>query len=328
MNRPTALAALAALALTGAPAAAQDSLDDAQQGSLGPPQGQFQAPGAETGFPSQQPGFAGQVPGGVSPQPGYQNTQPGYDLQPGYGGQQPGYAGQPQPGYGGQPQPGFSNQARPGSGGQPPIVDDRTAGQTGAAGQRPPGGAAPALDPEQVQVLDQLGRYEREDLGVPATPQLRSGDLHGATPARIPGGQVITTRGVIELMRDQQTPFLIFDVLGAQETLPGAIPVVEASWPGSFDDEISRKMGAHLQQVTQGDTRIPLIFYCASRECWMSYNAALRAINLGYGNVLWYRGGLDAWKEAGGQTVPAGQPMGEGAPPPPGGVPQTGQGGN
>ena len=31
----------------------------------------------------------------------------------------------------------------------------------------------------------------------------------------------------------------------------------------------------------------------------MSYNASLRAINLGYTNVLWYRGGIEAWKQAG-----------------------------
>jgi rhodanese-related sulfurtransferase len=34
----------------------------------------------------------------------------------------------------------------------------------------------------------------------------------------------------------------------------------------------------------------------------MSYNAALRAINLGYRNVLWYRGGVEAWKAGGNQV--------------------------
>ena len=31
-------------------------------------------------------------------------------------------------------------------------------------------------------------------------------------------------------------------------------------------------------------------------------NAALRAINLGYKQVLWYRGGIEAWQKAGLQT--------------------------
>ncbi len=44
-----------------------------------------------------------------------------------------------------------------------------------------------------------------------------------------------------------------------------------------------------------------------SRECWVSYNAALRAINAGYTNVLWYRGGIEAWKAAGLPTLAPGR---------------------
>ena len=54
-----------------------------------------------------------------------------------------------------------------------------------------------------------------------------------------------------------------------------------------------------LAQQTQGRKGVALVFYCQSRECWMSYNAALRAIHAGYTNVLWYRGGIEAWKFAG-----------------------------
>jgi len=31
----------------------------------------------------------------------------------------------------------------------------------------------------------------------------------------------------------------------------------------------------------------------------MSYNAAVRASRMGYSQVLWYRGGIEAWKAAG-----------------------------
>jgi hypothetical protein len=31
-------------------------------------------------------------------------------------------------------------------------------------------------------------------------------------------------------------------------------------------------------------------------HCWMSYNAALRAIHLGFRQVYWYRGGIEAWQ--------------------------------
>lgn len=46
----------------------------------------------------------------------------------------------------------------------------------------------------------------------------------------------------------------------------------------------------------------------------MSYNAALRAINMGFTQVYWYRGGVEAWRQAqqlaasmqGGQHAPGG----------------------
>jgi rhodanese-related sulfurtransferase len=41
-------------------------------------------------------------------------------------------------------------------------------------------------------------------------------------------------------------------------------------------------------------------FFCAGPRCWLSYNAALRAVRLGYRRVLWYRGGIEAWGAGGG----------------------------
>ncbi len=143
---------------------------------------------------------------------------------------------------------------------------------------------------------------ERRDFGVPAVDRLHSGPMHGPTPTSIPGGQLVTTKGLLGLLNGRQAPYLLFDVLGSQEMLPGAIAAVAAAQPGSFDDETQRGFGAYLQQVTRGDRNMALVFYCQSIQCWMSYNAALRAIKLGYVNVLWYRGGVEAWKMAGMQT--------------------------
>jgi len=41
-----------------------------------------------------------------------------------------------------------------------------------------------------------------------------------------------------------------------------------------------------------------MVFFCVDPECWLSYNAALRAIGLGYTGVMWYRGGIAAWRAA------------------------------
>ncbi|MBI3709047.1 MAG: hypothetical protein HY246_15420 [Proteobacteria bacterium] len=98
-------------------------------------------------------------------------------------------------------------------------------------------------------------------------------------------------------------------MLGAGETLPGAVGAVGAAAPGSFVDLTQQQFGQFLAQVTRRNPDIPLVFYCQGINCWMSYNASLRAIHLGYHNVLWYRGGLEAWKYAGLPTQPPQQNM-------------------
>ena len=146
---------------------------------------------------------------------------------------------------------------------------------------------------------DQLSIAERQDFGVAPSAQLHAGQMHGPTPASIPGGQVITTRGLVELMRGGQAPFLVLDVLGGAERIQGAQYAVPAAQAGSFNDATQQQFAQFLAQATGGNLQYPLVLYCLSTQCWMSYNAALRAINLGYTNVLWYRGGIEAWKQAG-----------------------------
>ncbi|WP_162901351.1 quinoprotein dehydrogenase-associated putative ABC transporter substrate-binding protein [Breoghania sp. L-A4] len=43
----------------------------------------------------------------------------------------------------------------------------------------------------------------------------------------------------------------------------------------------------------------PLVFFCEP-ECWMSWNAAKRALEFGFKNVVWFPGGVTRWQEAGG----------------------------
>ncbi|HEV7631672.1 MAG TPA: rhodanese-like domain-containing protein [Steroidobacteraceae bacterium] len=176
--------------------------------------------------------------------------------------------------------------------------------------QRPPAAAAPAQSARPAagdSRLDQQMQAERQDFGIAPTKQLHAGAMHGPTPASIPGGQVITTKGLAALVQGRQTPFLLLDVLGGADVLPGALPAAWTAQPGSYDDAIQQELGRNLQQATRGNKQMPLVFYCLSNHCWMSYNASLRAIQLGYTNVLWYRGGLEAWQAAGLQTAQAGQ---------------------
>lgn len=199
--------------------------------------------------------------------------------------------------FGGAPRPA---QEPPGQQ-QPRPVPPSQPAQYPAPASYPSQGAAPAND-----AMARLVQFERQDMGVAPTAQLRSGGLHGPTPNQLPGGRLVTTPELVQLLQDGNSGVLVFDVLGGPQTLPNAIPVVPASQGGSFDDAVQRDFGNYLQQVTQGRKDRPMVFYCQSVQCWMSYNAALRATRLGYTNVLWYRGGIEAWQQAGGPLAGSG----------------------
>ena len=159
------------------------------------------------------------------------------------------------------------------------------------------------LSTAQARKLDAMVQEERQDFGVQALPQLHYGAMHGPTPTGIPGGRTITTKGLVALFQENRTPYLLIDALGNPQTLPGSLPAAWAAQPGSLGDGIEQQLGQQLYQKTRGNRDVTLIFFCLSTHCWMSYNAALRAIDLGYRNVLWYRGGLESWTAAGLPTV-------------------------
>ncbi len=149
-------------------------------------------------------------------------------------------------------------------------------------------------------MLAMLGQWERQELGVTPMTGLQSANMNAPTPASIQGGQVITTQGLVSLLAQSGVgPVLVLDILGGPQRIPGAQYALPAAQGGAFDDRTQQQFAEYLQQATGGNHAMPIVTYCQSRECWMSYNAALRAIALGYSNVLWYRGGMQAWTLAG-----------------------------
>lgn len=140
--------------------------------------------------------------------------------------------------------------------------------------------------------------YEDKDWGVAATGGIKRGAAHAPTPTTIPNGRVIRTLELKALL-EQNKDVVVVDVLDSKSrrTVPGAWWMSGAGAAAMYGAEMARFTAA-LEKLTAGDTARPLVFLCVSSECWLSYNAALRAIEAGYKDVLWYRGGTDAWKGA------------------------------
>ena len=87
-------------------------------------------------------------------------------------------------------------------------------------------------------------------------------------------------------------------VTGEHKTLPGAYwaPELGAVTIGQKElDQIERTVRA----ANGGDlTRPIVVFERSSTYGWNGYHGVLRLLGMGYKNIYWYRGGLDAWHDA------------------------------
>lgn len=45
--------------------------------------------------------------------------------------------------------------------------------------------------------------------------------------------------------------------------------------------------------------KAPVLFYCNGVKCGRSVNASREAVNCGYNNIYWFRGGFEEWKQKG-----------------------------
>lgn len=139
---------------------------------------------------------------------------------------------------------------------------------------------------------------ELTDWGIPQQLVLQR-NVGSYTPTTLPGARRITT----DELRQLGDKALLIDVLDEgnnHTTIPRAVHIPGAGnfGGGRFDDRLQRNFGNVLAQLTNRNLDQTLVFFCEGAQCWESYNAALRAINMGYRQVLWYRGGLNSWKAA------------------------------
>lgn len=119
------------------------------------------------------------------------------------------------------------------------------------------------------------------------------------TPTSLPGAKVITVAEAKTLITKGMP---VYDVRIADEFdaahIPGAIsvPYKEASAKEVGFDPAEDQFA--LNKLPK-DKNTPFIMYCDGTICWKSYKSALMAIQGGWKNVYWFRGGFPEWKDAG-----------------------------
>lgn len=150
-------------------------------------------------------------------------------------------------------------------------------------------------------------------MAAPAEPEDYRLDAYRApVPATLRGARVLDAAAAAELWRKGGIAFV--DVLPRppkpaglppgtvwrdqpHSTIPGAVWLPNVGF-GALNAETEAYFRAGLSAVTRGDVNAPLVIFC-QRDCWMSWNAAKRALAYGYTNVSWFPTGVDGWGEAG-----------------------------
>ncbi|MFT3996097.1 MAG: rhodanese-like domain-containing protein [Asticcacaulis sp.] len=122
---------------------------------------------------------------------------------------------------------------------------------------------------------------------------------HGLTPVALKGTTTVSAYEARCLSEQLGKELVVVSVIPDGEQLPGFIDAYSAeTYVGAESPQADQSLSNILTTATGADKTRPLLFYCRDADCFMSYNAALRAVRLGYREIYWLRPGLEAWKKA------------------------------
>lgn len=151
----------------------------------------------------------------------------------------------------------------------------------------------------------------------------RDSHYRAPTPASVPHGETLDTvalrrlidRGQLALIDVQAVPVRAETAQFGISWLPSRTRyhIPGSTWLpnvgyGALNQQMDRYFRAQLARLTGSDVACAIVFYCIV-DCWMSWNAVVRAASYGYENLFWYPEGADGWAARGlplvrGEPVP------------------------
>lgn len=136
----------------------------------------------------------------------------------------------------------------------------------------------------------------------------RMSHFRAPVPDTLKGARVVTSEQAHGIWKAGNTVFV--DVL-PQAPKPDKLPknviwrdkprvtIRGAAWLpnvgfGKLHETMHEFFSGELETLTGSNKSKPVLFYCLL-DCWMSWNAAKRAMEYGYKDVTWYPDGTDGW---------------------------------
>ena len=109
-------------------------------------------------------------------------------------------------------------------------------------------------------------------------------------PKALEGTKIVTAEQVVDLIGDVDA-LVVVDARKVSDHQKGWI---EGSHSLPNTDTTAETL-AKLAPSKAG----PVLFYCNGIKCGRSYKSAKKAIEYGYTNIYWFRGGMEEWEAKG-----------------------------
>lgn len=137
----------------------------------------------------------------------------------------------------------------------------------------------------------------------------RMDHFRAPVPSALTGGTIVGPEKAYELWASGKVGFI--DVLPQapkpqnlpkgtvwrdkpRHSIPGSIWLPNVGY-GAIAEVTADYFRSGLEQASGNDPTHPIVIFCLE-DCWMSWNAAKRAIAWGYTNVFWLPEGTDGWR--------------------------------
>ncbi len=146
---------------------------------------------------------------------------------------------------------------------------------------------------------------------VPEPDGYRAENYRAPVPATLAGARVLSTVEAETIWRTKTGVFI--DVLPRAPkpknlpdgtvwrdkprfNIPGSVWLPDTGY-GALAGPTEDYLQQGLARAAGGSKATLLVIYCQA-DCWMSWNAAKRALSYGYSNVAWYPEGTEGWGSA------------------------------
>lgn len=171
----------------------------------------------------------------------------------------------------------------------------------------------PEAAPSQIAVSKQnVASDHAVSTEVEEPRDYRMDNYRAPVPATLKGAKVIEAEEAVKLFADQSAIFIdVYPRAPKPPNLPKNtvwrdpihMSIKGAYWLpnvgyGVVSPQTETYFKTQLKRLSEGEKSKALVFFCL-KDCWMSWNAAKRALTYGYSNVIWFPDGTDGWQEAG-----------------------------